>query len=148
MLIVSVLELFFTFGLICTTCELCQKMTDKFEAIDDQIIRWDWFSLPMKTQRWLPIIMMNTQQSFDLVCFGSILCNRDTCKKVNSNSFPNEFHGNRKWKTEKWLKFILNLLLFLDDQIDLFVFYGASGIQLVSQDEHQNSIRRSSTTCQ
>ena len=71
-----------TFVLLFASCELAGRMSIEFDDINDQINRFDWYLFPHEMQQLLPIIMANTQQEVGFECFGSILCNRDTFKKV------------------------------------------------------------------
>lgn len=64
-------------------CELGQRVTNAYEEIDDKIDHFNWNLYPMKIQRLLPILMMNTQQRMEIMCFGSRACTRETFRKVS-----------------------------------------------------------------
>lgn len=64
-------------------CELAGKMSDEFENFNDRINQFDWYLLPLSVQKMLPFIMLNSQQAIGFTCFGSIMCNRETFRKVN-----------------------------------------------------------------
>lgn len=60
-----------------------QRVTDEFEKLNHEINEFDWYLFPPQIQRLLPIIMIWTQQEVEFECFGSILCTRETFKKVS-----------------------------------------------------------------
>ena len=68
--------------ILFATCELADRISTEFDDINDMVNKLDWYSFPVTIQKTLPLIIMNTQKSVGFVCFGSILCNRDTFKKV------------------------------------------------------------------
>lgn len=78
----SILYGFWAIILVFFSCEIGQRFTDAYEEIDDKIESFDWYLLPMKIQRMLLILMVNTQQVVYIECFGSMACGRDTFKKV------------------------------------------------------------------
>lgn len=59
-----------------------QMCTDQFDKIDDEIIQLNWYSFPNEIQRILPAVMLSTQQSAVIKCFGNVLCARVQVKKV------------------------------------------------------------------
>lgn len=77
------------------TCETGQGLTYEFIKFDNEINQMDWNFLPIKVQRLLPTIMINTQQPLEILCFGSTACGRETFKKVNLR---------REYKNKKKLK--------------------------------------------
>ena len=85
MLFLSIYELLFTYMAVFILCELCERLTNRFVEINDLVDQFDWYLLPFEIQQLLPMIMANTQQPLDIVCFGSLLCNRDTFKKVKKS---------------------------------------------------------------
>lgn len=66
--------------------EMGQIFGNRFEAVINKVEELDWYLLPMKIQRILPIIMINTQPLIYITCFGSITCSRETLKKVKSDN--------------------------------------------------------------
>lgn len=64
-------------------CEIGQRFSNAFDNIDDTIGQFDWYLYPVKIKRMLPTLMINTQQPFEIMCFGSKACTRETCKKVS-----------------------------------------------------------------
>lgn len=78
----SLLCVTWAFVLVFSCCELGHKLSDAFDRIDDLLYRIDWYLFPMKIQKMLPIIMLNTQQSLVVKFFGSNSCSREQFKKV------------------------------------------------------------------
>lgn len=71
-------------GLSFLACELGQRITNAFDDIDDVLrIELNWYSLPNKVRKMLPIILINTQEVVALHCFGSILCSRESFSNVS-----------------------------------------------------------------
>lgn len=68
--------------MIFLTGELCQRVTNAFDDLNDAIDLFDWYLFPTKVQKMLPIIMINSQQPIDFECFGNITCSRESFKKV------------------------------------------------------------------
>lgn len=75
--------LIYGFGLVFLDCELCQRATDKFDEICEQIGRFDWYLFSYKIQRMLPMILIAAQRPVEQVSFGSAVCSRDTFKRVS-----------------------------------------------------------------
>lgn len=63
--------------------EIGQRLSNAYEKIEEVIDRMSWNYLPIEIQRILPIVMLNLQQTFEIKCFGSTACNRETFKKVS-----------------------------------------------------------------
>lgn len=72
------------FAEVLIICELAQRGCDLFNNIDEIFVQMNWYLLPNKTQRLLPVIINMIQQITEIKCFGSISCNRDTFKKVSA----------------------------------------------------------------
>lgn len=75
-------SLFLSNILLLTSCELSGRVSTEFDDINDMINQLDWYRLSLGQQRLLLIIMNNAQRELGIQCFGSILCNRETFKKV------------------------------------------------------------------
>lgn len=65
------------------SCEIGQRFTNSFEDIDNKVDQFSWNLFPIKIQRMLPTLMINLQQPFEIMCFGSTACIRETFKKVS-----------------------------------------------------------------
>lgn len=74
---------FTAFSLVFFTCELGQRFSSGFDALNDRVVRLKWYSFPRDVQRMLPIIMLGVQQPVTIECFGSIVCSRETFKRVS-----------------------------------------------------------------
>ena len=84
-LLESMLYGFWAFCMVFFACELGQRFTDTYEEIGSLINRLDWYLFPMEIQRMLPTLMVNTQQPFEILCFGSSTCSHETLKMVSPN---------------------------------------------------------------
>lgn len=63
-------------------CEFGERLTKRFDEIDDEIFDWDWYAFPIEIQKMLPIIMIGTQKQVRLEGFANIQCTRQTFKNV------------------------------------------------------------------
>lgn len=81
-LITPVFVLFFAFVMVGLTCELCGRISYRFDEIDYIIKDFKWYLFPLKIRKTLPTIMINAQQAVYVECLGSIPCDRETLKKV------------------------------------------------------------------
>lgn len=71
-------------GLAFFTCELGQRITNAFDGVDEELTQLDWYRLPIKVKKMLPMIIINAQEIVALKCFGSTLCGRESFKNVGS----------------------------------------------------------------
>lgn len=71
-------------GLAFYACELGQRITNAFSSLDEALNELDWYSLPIEIKKILPTIMISTQETVALNCFGSILCGREVFKSVST----------------------------------------------------------------
>lgn len=76
------IEVFYSFSILFITCELDQRINLAFVECSQMVEQLDWYLFPMNIQRMLPMILHFTQQPFEIICFGSKACNRDTFKSV------------------------------------------------------------------
>ena len=65
------------------TCELGERLMNEYEDIEYVISQLNWYLLPAKIQKTLPIIINNAQQAVDVQCFGSMNICRESFQKVN-----------------------------------------------------------------
>lgn len=84
MLFLTIVDIFYSFGVVCLVCEIGQQISMTYDDIDGIIGQFDWYLFPCGIQRIFPIILMNSQETVILPCFGSISCDRDVSKKVGS----------------------------------------------------------------
>lgn len=76
------IEVFYAFGVMFMTCELGQRINIAFVECGEMVEQFDWYLFPAEIQRMQPMILNITQQPFELKCFGSTACDRDTFKSV------------------------------------------------------------------
>lgn len=61
-------------------------MTNSFIEITDEIDQLNWYQLPIKAQKMLPIIVIFVQEPVMIKCFGSICCAREIFKIVSQDN--------------------------------------------------------------
>lgn len=77
------MEAIYSFGVLFITCEIGQRIYLKNDECAEMVDQFDWYLLPPKIQRILPIILNFMQQPFELKCFGSKTCDRELFKSVS-----------------------------------------------------------------
>lgn len=82
-LLMTMLEIIYAFGILFTSCELGQRIGFSYDECREIVDQFDWYLFPVEIQRIWPMLLNFTHQSFQLKCFGSIECNRDTFKSVS-----------------------------------------------------------------
>lgn len=83
MLLEAVFFSFWAIALVFVVCELGQRFSNAFNQFDVTLNETGfWYLYPPKVQRMFPMIIVNAQQPIAFKCFGSILCERDTFKRV------------------------------------------------------------------
>lgn len=80
-LVLSVLVLF-SFAIIFACCELGAQLTNQFSTLNEELYRFEWYSLPVGVQRMVLIFMSGTQQPVCLRGYGNIVCTREALKNV------------------------------------------------------------------
>lgn len=78
-------EVFYAFLWVFISCELGERFCNSIDEICDVIERLNWYSFSIEVQRMLPFIIIIAQQPVALEVFGSVLCQRETFKKVGQN---------------------------------------------------------------
>lgn len=99
-MIIVFIELFTMLGLVFFTCEIGQRFSSGFDNINDVIDQFDWYSFPVEIKKMLPIIIQMAQQQVAIECFGSIMCLRDTFKKVSA------IYNKRDWFFNWFIMFL------------------------------------------
>lgn len=84
MLVEAIFFSFWAITLIGVVCELGQRFSNAFQGFDITVNQLEWYTYPLIVQRMLPIILMNAHDPIVIKCFGGILCERDTFKRVRS----------------------------------------------------------------
>lgn len=120
-LLITSIQTFYSFGLIYTACELCQRANFAFEDCIVSINQFEWYSFPDEIQRLLPLIIQFTQQPIELKCYGSTACDRELFKYV-SICWARSDHVNRSAIHSKWFIYYT----FTGNQNCIFVFYDSS----------------------
>lgn len=88
---ITMIEAFYAFGLLFMACELCQRAIVVFDECSEMVDQLEWYLLPTKIQRMLPLILHFNQQPIEIKCFGSAACNRETFKYVSVVNFLSEY---------------------------------------------------------
>lgn len=86
-MIVVFLEGFSALGLVFFTCDFPQRFTSECDRVNDVTDQFNWYSFPNEVQHMLPMIILITQQPISIECFGSVMCSRDTFKKVSDDQY-------------------------------------------------------------
>lgn len=82
-LITPVIAVCWTFFIIAILCELGERVTQQFNAFNEQVIQCEWHLFSLDLQRMLLIFMCDSQQPAFVRGFANIVCTRDSFKKVN-----------------------------------------------------------------
>lgn len=82
-MIVMSVEVVCVFGLLFFTCETGERFKTGFDDISDEIDQFSWYAFPTEVKRLLPIIILIAQQPVAVECFGSIMCLRESFRKVS-----------------------------------------------------------------
>lgn len=77
---------FWSFAQIFLFCEFGERLTGRFNEIDQQVNQCDWYTFPLQIQKLLPIFLKGTQNPIVLYGIGELKCTRETFKDV-SNCF-------------------------------------------------------------
>lgn len=89
-LLKTILEVIYPFGVLFTMCELAHRYIQAFDECDEMVDQFDWYIFPVKIQRMMPLILNFTQQSNEIKCFGSAACNREAFKYVSTTKDLNK----------------------------------------------------------
>lgn len=74
---------FWALNLVFVSCELGQRYSNAFNEIGKVFGEIDWYLLPIKIQRILPIIMIYLQEQNEFNFFGKCSCSRKQFQKVS-----------------------------------------------------------------
>lgn len=83
-LLVAIIDSCYSFAFIFIICDVCQRTTNAFDEILDEVIQSDWYLFPKEIKRILPMILLELQQPTVMKLFGNISGCRDTFKRVSS----------------------------------------------------------------
>lgn len=70
------------FVLVFIFCELGERLTHRFNRIDNEVLCLSWYMYPLKVKKILPMIVAGTQEPFILTGFGNVPCTRAAFKSV------------------------------------------------------------------
>lgn len=62
MLLITMLHIFYAFGLMIVACEFGQRINLAFNECMEMIDQFDWYRLPANIQRMLPLVIAFAQQ--------------------------------------------------------------------------------------
>lgn len=82
-LLMTMIETFYAFGVMFISCELAQRINLEFDECRAMVNQFDWYLFSEEIQRILPLILNFMQQPFEINCFGSATCDRETFKYVS-----------------------------------------------------------------
>lgn len=78
--------------LVLLACEVGQRFTNAFSEVDDDLIHLDFYLLPEKDQRVLPMLITYSQQPLIAEFFGSLSVTRNQFKRVSDNLICHKMH--------------------------------------------------------
>lgn len=81
-LINPIMIIFWAFATVFLYCEFGDNVSSRFDEINDAIYESNWHSLPVYTQKAVPIIMIAAQERVVINGFGNFPLTRDTFKLV------------------------------------------------------------------
>lgn len=83
MFVLLFVEAFYAFGFVFVVCELCERVSQGFNDINDVFNECNYLLFPIELQRLAPIAVIFTQQPMEFNFFGRITCSRECFKLVN-----------------------------------------------------------------
>lgn len=99
-LVMTAMEVFYSFGVLFMSCEIGQRLNVAFDECGRKVELLVWYLFPTKVQRMVPLIMNFTQQPIEITCFGSTACGRETFKYVRikaNDQFDMQFDDLFLW---------------------------------------------------
>lgn len=82
-LVTTMAQIIYPFGCLFVVCEMGQRINLAFAQCIEMFDQFEWYLFPDGIQRMLPMIFYLTQQPFEIICFGSAACDRETFKSVS-----------------------------------------------------------------
>lgn len=64
-------------------------MTNQFAMISEELVRCNWYLLPIELQRIYLTFLFDTQKPENILSYGGIECKRQTAKKVLKKKIEN-----------------------------------------------------------
>lgn len=93
-LLITIFEIIYSFGDLIIICEFGQRMNCALGECNEIIGQFEWYSFPVEFQRVLPLILNFAQQPVEVICFGSIICDREIFKYVRVMKISNHLNSN------------------------------------------------------
>lgn len=81
-LVITIAQVIYVFFGVGVACELGERSSGIFDAINDDIGKIDWYLYPIEIKRILPTIMIVTQKPIYVEFFGSQSVSRETFVQV------------------------------------------------------------------
>lgn len=105
-LVITLLQVIYSFGVLLLACELGQRVTITFDECTALIDNFDWYLFPIEIQRMLTIVINFAQQPLVVKCFGSAACDRETFKYVSIRTIYNGIRGSQNVKQNEIFVFL------------------------------------------
>lgn len=70
------------FGTLYVFSELGERVTIGFERFHEELLRCNWYELPIEMQRMYLIFLADTQQPKHVTCYANVIFRRETFEKV------------------------------------------------------------------
>lgn len=83
LMIILLLELFWSFALILFVCELDERASIAFSEIDHMVGQFNSYHFSHDMKKMLPIVIAMVSTPFGISAFGSVKCSRETFRKVS-----------------------------------------------------------------
>lgn len=114
-------QVFYAFAVMLITTEIGQRFNLAYAECNDMVEQFDWYLFPTDIQRMLPMILNFTQQPFEIICFGSAACDRNTFKSVSK--FCSMVNTKNQFKSTRF-----KFEFLLGNQNGILILYGSSEI--------------------
>lgn len=122
------INVLWAYGQIFLLCFFGEHLSNSFDDLSIDIFHCEWYTFPVKSQRYLSIMLLSSQTSVSIRGFGSTVCSRDSFKMVIN------------WSVKTMPGHILIHFLFSDGQRDILVFYDVAPIGDQSLSLGRNSV--------
>lgn len=80
-------EMFWLFFVTFDYCEFGERVSNKFNEVDNIFCHLNWYTFPKDIQRMLPTIIISTQEAVFLRGFANYSCTRESFQNVSPNTF-------------------------------------------------------------
>ena len=83
LIILLLLEIFWSLALLFITCELGERAGQRFNEIFHMVDQFNLYYFPNNMKKMLPIVMVMVQKPLRIAVFGSVTCGREAFKNVS-----------------------------------------------------------------